>query len=93
MVVNGATKHGDMVHFDAQLAAFRASGGDASYEYLHSQNLVALQVRPGAVAVGIGLTFDAHVIDVSHALCPRLQGPAAPEVLAKVRHAQYRGSR
>ena len=52
MVVNGATKHGDMAHFDAQLAAFRASGGDASYEYLHSQNLVALQARPGAVAVG-----------------------------------------
>ena len=78
MVVNGATKHGDMAHFDEQvrvsaaslagavfalraaplalqLAAFRASGGDASYEYLHTQNLVALQ------------------------------GPASPAVLAKVR--------
>lgn len=79
MVVNGATKHGDMAHFDAQvraalslagallalhaaplplqLAAFRAAGGDASYEYLHTQNLVALQ------------------------------GPASPTVLAKVRRA------
>ena len=43
MVVNGATKHGDMAHFDGHLAAFKAAGGDASYEYLHSQNLVALQ--------------------------------------------------
>lgn len=45
MVVNGATKYGDMKHFDERLAAFRAKGGDVSYEYLHSQNLVALQVR------------------------------------------------
>lgn len=46
MVVNGATKHGDMAHFDAQLAAWKAARGGASdvtYEYLHTQNLVALQ--------------------------------------------------
>jgi len=52
MVVNGATKHGDMAHFDARLAAFRAAnpGADVSYEYLATQNLVALQ-GPGASAV------------------------------------------
>lgn len=44
MVVNGATKFGDMKHFDEHLAAFKAKGGDASYEYLHTQNLIALQV-------------------------------------------------
>ena len=43
MVVNGATKYGDMGHFDAQLTSFRSSGGDVAYEYLHTQNLVALQ--------------------------------------------------
>lgn len=50
MVVNGATKHGDMKHFDEHLAAFRAKGGDASYEYDHSANLVALQ-GPAAASV------------------------------------------
>ena len=50
MVVNGATKHGDMAHFDGHLAAFKAAGGDVSYEYLHSQNLVALQ---GAAAPAV----------------------------------------
>lgn len=56
MVVNGATKHGDMKHFDAQLAAFRAAAvragsvADVDYEYLATQNLVALQ-GPAASAV------------------------------------------
>jgi aminomethyltransferase len=52
MVVNGATKAGDMAHFDAQLAAFRAAnaGADVAYEYLPTQNLVALQ-GPAASAV------------------------------------------
>jgi hypothetical protein len=45
MVVNGATKHGDMAHFDSKLGAFRAAGGDVTYEYMHTQNLVAIQVR------------------------------------------------
>lgn len=43
MVVNGATKFGDMEHFKTQLAAFTAKGGDVSMEYLHEQNLIALQ--------------------------------------------------
>jgi aminomethyltransferase len=43
MVVNGATKYNDMKHFDALLASFKAKGNDVSYEYLHTQNLVAIQ--------------------------------------------------
>jgi hypothetical protein len=43
MVVNGATKFDDMKHFDKYLAAFKAKGGDVSMEYLHEQNLIALQ--------------------------------------------------
>lgn len=46
MVVNGATKAKDMAHFDASLATM-GSGMDVRYEYLHTQNLVALQ-GPGA---------------------------------------------
>jgi aminomethyltransferase len=45
MVVNGATKHGDMRHFEEQLAAFN---GDVSMEYLEdSMQLLAVQ-GPGA---------------------------------------------
>ena len=45
MVVNGATKHGDMAHFKKQMEEF---GGDVSMEYLEeSMALVALQ-GPGA---------------------------------------------
>ena len=55
MVVNGATKHGDMAHFDAELAAFRAArgagGADVMYEYLGEQNLVALQGPAAAAAL------------------------------------------
>ena len=42
MVVNGATKAGDMAHFDAVLAS-EFKGKDVRYEYLATQNLVALQ--------------------------------------------------
>jgi aminomethyltransferase len=49
MVVNGATKAGDMAHFDAVLAA-EFAGKDVRYEYLATQNLVALQ---GAAAVDV----------------------------------------
>jgi hypothetical protein len=45
MVVNGATKFGDMEHFKKHLEAFKAKGGDVSMEYLHEQNLIALQGR------------------------------------------------
>ena len=45
MVVNGATKFGDMAHFKEQLTAF---GGDVTMEYLEeSMQLLALQ-GPGA---------------------------------------------
>lgn len=43
MVVNGATKFGDMEHFNKYLAPFQKSGGDVTMEYLHEQNLIALQ--------------------------------------------------
>jgi aminomethyltransferase len=51
MVVNGATKFKDMKHFDKQLEVFKSAnpGADVKYEYLHTQNLVAVQ-GPGAVA-------------------------------------------
>lgn len=41
MIVNGATKHDDMKHLDAQLAGFK---GDVKYQYFHEQQLIALQV-------------------------------------------------
>lgn len=40
MIVNGATKHGDMAHFNEQLKAFK---GDVCFEYFHEQQLLALQ--------------------------------------------------
>jgi aminomethyltransferase len=47
MVVNGATKFGDMKHFNEQLKVF---GGDVTMEYLEdSMQLLALQ-GPGAAA-------------------------------------------
>jgi aminomethyltransferase len=47
MVVNGATKHGDMAHFKKYLESF---DGDVSMEYLEDDfQLLALQ-GPGAVA-------------------------------------------
>jgi aminomethyltransferase len=46
MVVNGATKHGDMQHFKEQMADF---SGDVTMEYLEdSMQLLAVQ-GPGAV--------------------------------------------
>lgn len=46
MIVNGATKHGDMEHFREQLQGFK---GDACFEYFHEQQLLALQ-GPSAAA-------------------------------------------
>lgn len=40
MVVNGATKTGDIAHFKAQLAEF---DGDVSMEHLEDRPLIALQ--------------------------------------------------
>jgi len=64
MVVNGATKYGDMKHFDAHLADFKAKGGDASYEYHHDLNLVALQGL-GAPAVLARLLAPADAASLS----------------------------
>lgn len=47
MIVNGATKDGDMAHFREQLESFQ---GDACFEYYHEQQLLALQ-GPSAAAV------------------------------------------
>jgi len=57
MVVNGATKAGDMAHFDAILAS-EFAGKDVSYEYLATQNLVALQ-GPAAADVLAALAEPA----------------------------------
>lgn len=47
MVVNGATKFGDMTHFEQQMKEF---GGDVSMEYLgDAMQLLAIQ-GPGAAA-------------------------------------------
>jgi aminomethyltransferase len=49
MVVNGATKFGDMQHFKEQIAAFK---GDVTMEYLEdSMQLLALQGPGAAVAI------------------------------------------
>lgn len=49
MVVNGATKFGDMKHFEEQMAAF---GGDVTMEYLEdTMQLLALQGPGAATAV------------------------------------------
>lgn len=57
MVVNGATKHGDMAHIDARLEAARARDGvEAEYEYLGDRQLVAVQ-GPGA-ARGLAALLD-----------------------------------
>lgn len=49
MVVNGATKFGDMAHFEAQMAEF---GGDVSMEYLgDDMQLLAIQGPSAATAV------------------------------------------
>jgi aminomethyltransferase len=49
MVVNGATKFGDMQHFQEQLASF---SGDVTMEYLEdSMQLLALQGPGAAVAI------------------------------------------
>lgn len=42
-VINGATKFGDMKHFDKHLKEFKSKGKDVSYEYVQDQALIALQ--------------------------------------------------
>jgi aminomethyltransferase len=74
MVVNGATKRGDMAHFDAKLAAWRASGGAAvAYEYLHTQNLVALQ-GPAAPEVLAGLVDGGDAARTAVKTMPFMSG-------------------
>lgn len=45
MIVNGATKHGDIKHFREKLAEFK---GDVCFEYLHEKQLLALQACRGS---------------------------------------------
>lgn len=73
MVVNGATKYGDMKHFDEKLASFRAKGGDVKYEYLHTQNLVALQ-GPGAAQVLAGLVDGGSAVKEAVTTMPFMFG-------------------
>jgi aminomethyltransferase len=79
MVVNGATKHGDMAHFDRQIQEFKAKnpGADVKYEYKHEQNLVALQ-GPGAAAALPKLLSPADAVATRarmalRSACPRKQ--------------------
>lgn len=88
MVVNGATKFGDMEHFNKHLEAFRKEGGDVSFEYFHSRNLVALQ-GPASPAVLARLVSaeDANVVTTMPFMSgrpyvppchPAARGPAVP---------------
>eukprot|EP00605_Chrysophyceae_sp_TOSAG23-4_P002528 GSChrysophyteH1.ASY1.ANO1.2793.1 assembled CDS len=58
MVVNGACKYKDMDHFNHYL---QGSGLDVSMEYMHDQQLLALQ-GPGAARVLSELSPDLNVI-------------------------------
>ena len=59
MVVNGATKHGDMEHLRRQMEEF---GGDVEMEYLEeSMALIALQ-GPGAASVIGGLLKGVDLV-------------------------------
>ncbi|CAB9504436.1 Aminomethyltransferase, mitochondrial [Seminavis robusta] len=59
MVVNGATKFGDMEHFQQQMTAF---GGDVTMEYLEdSKQLLAVQGPGAAAAVAKLLPSDFNL--------------------------------
>jgi len=61
MVVNGATKHGDLAHFQRALEAFRRArpGADVTLEHLEGRNLVAVQ-GPGAARAVASLLDGAQ---------------------------------
>lgn len=62
MVVNGATKHDDMKHFQEQIEAF---DGDVNMEYLEdSMQLLAVQ-GPGAARVVQDLVGGTSKLDLS----------------------------
>ena len=65
MVVNGATKAKDMAHFDALLASPEWKGKDVRYEYMATQNLVALQ-GPTAASILSSLLEPADKDTVSN---------------------------
>lgn len=63
MVVNGATKHGDMAHFNEQLAKF---DGDVTMEYLEdSMQLLAVQGQGAAAAVKKLLPADFDLVNMA----------------------------
>lgn len=60
MVVNGATKFGDMAHFEEQMAGF---GGDVKMEYLgDDMQLLAIQGPGAAEAVKKLLPVDFDLV-------------------------------
>lgn len=62
MVVNGATKHGDMAHFNEQLALF---DGDVTMEYLEdTMQLLAVQGQGAAEAVKKLLPDDFDLVNM-----------------------------
>lgn len=63
MVVNGATKHGDMAHFNEQLANF---DGDVTMEYLEdTMQLLAVQGQGAAAAVAKLLPSDFDLVNMA----------------------------
>ena len=63
MVVNGATKFGDMKHFEEQMAAF---DGDVAMEYLEdSMQLLAVQGPGAAEAVAKLLPSDFDMVNMA----------------------------
>jgi len=63
MVVNGATKFGDMKHFNEQLASF---DGDVTMEYLEdSMQLLAVQGQGAAAAVAKLLPADFDLVNMA----------------------------
>jgi aminomethyltransferase len=63
MVVNGATKFGDMKHFQEQLSAFK---GDVQMEYLEdSMQLLAVQGPGAAAAVAKLLPSDFNLVKMA----------------------------
>jgi aminomethyltransferase len=65
MVVNGATKHGDMAHFEAVLRSEFASA-DVTMEYLEdSMQLLAVQGPGAAAAVSKLLPSDFNLVNMA----------------------------
>lgn len=62
MIVNGATKGGDMAHFKEQMESFK---GDVCFEYFHEQQLLALQGPSAAETLQALLPADVDLSKVN----------------------------